>query len=56
MIVHELDPYQPSLYDVGAFLEFLITDHNSPATIQNYLTAVRAMYRWWARPDITQMF
>ena len=55
MIVHELDPYQPSLNDVGAFLEFLITDHNSPATIQNYLTAIRAMYRWWARPDITQM-
>ena len=53
MIVHELDPYQPSLNDVGAFLEFLITDHNSPATIQNYLTAI--MYRWWARPDITQM-
>ena len=55
MIVHELDPYQPSLNDVGAFLEFLITDHNSPATIQNYLTAIGAMYRWWARPDITQM-
>ena len=55
MFIHELDPYQPSLDDVGAFLEFLLTDHNSPATIQNYLTAVRAMYRWWARPDITQM-
>ena len=55
MLVHELDPYRPSLNDVGAFVEFLVTDHNSPATIQNYLTAVRAMYRWWARPDITQM-
>ena len=55
MFVHELDPYQPSLDDVGAFLEFLLTDHNGPATIQNYLTAVRAMYRWWARSDILQM-
>ena len=55
MFIHELDPYQPSLDGVGAFLEFLLTDRNGPATIQNYLTAVRAMYRWWARSDITQM-
>ena len=55
MFVHELDPHQPSLNDVGAFMEFLLTDHTGPATIQNYLTAVRAMYKWWARSDILQM-
>ena len=52
MIVHELDPYRPSLNDVGAFLEFLITDHNSPATIQNYQSHVQMVGQAGHHPDV----
>ena len=51
-LVHGIPVENPSLLNFGAFTEFLLSEHTHPATIKSYWTAIKAVYKWWARQGV----
>ena len=50
-LVHNVSLTAPTQDDVGAYTEFLLRGQLAPATIRNYMTALRAFYMWWSQPQ-----
>ena len=46
-LVYAVDLQAPALDDFGAFAEFLLISGRSPATVKNYLSAVKILFQEW---------
>ena len=44
----------PVLDDFGAFAEFLLISGRSPATVKNYLSAVKLLFQEWQVPSVVK--
>ena len=53
-LAYEVDLYCPRLDDFGAFAEFLLISGRSPATVKNYLSAIKSLFQEWKAPSVVK--
>ena len=53
-LVYEVDLQAPRLDDFGAFAELLLISGRSPATVKNYLSAVKLLFQEWQVPAVVK--
>ena len=53
-LVYEIDLQAPRLDDFGAFAELLLISGRSPATVKNYLSAVKLLFQEWQVPSVVK--
>ena len=53
-LVYEVDLQAPALDDFGAFAELLLISGRSPATVKNYLSAVKLLFHKWQVPGVVR--
>ena len=53
-MVYEVDLQAPTLDDFGAFAELLLISGRSPATVKNYLSAVKLLFQEWKVPSVVR--
>ena len=53
-LLYKVDLQAPALDDFGAFAEFLLISDRSPATVKNYLSAVKVLFQKWRVPSIVK--
>ena len=51
-----IDYTTPSIDDLGAFAEWLISARLAPAKVHSHLYSVRTLYMWWHKPSVTSIF
>ena len=52
----DIPPQSPTVDDLGAYVEWLVQDGLSPATIKNHMSAIKNLYLYWDIPKVTQIF
>ena len=53
-LVYEVDLQAPALDDFGAFAEFLLISGRSPATVKNYLSAIKILFQEWRQANMVR--
>ena len=53
-MVYEVDLRAPALDNFGAFAELLLISCRSPATVKNYLSAVKLHFQEWQVPKVVR--
>ena len=49
-----MDLYSPRLDDFGAFAELLLISGRSPATVKNYLSAIKSLFQEWRATSVVK--
>ena len=49
-----MDLYSPRLDDFGAFAELLLISGRSPATVKNYLSAIKSLFQEWRAASVVK--
>ena len=53
-LVYDVDLYAPRLDDFGAFAELLLISGRSPATVKNYLSAIKSLFQEWRATSVVK--
>ena len=53
-LVYDVDLYAPRLDDFGAFAELLLISGRSPATVKNYLSAIKSLFQEWRAASVVK--
>ena len=53
-LVYDVDLYAPRLDDFGAFAELLLISGRSPATVKNYLPAIKSLFQEWRAASVVK--
>ena len=54
-LIFQIDYHQPTLDDLGAYAEWLITSGLSTSTVKNHLSSIKILYLWWNKPHILHL-